>query len=161
MLLPLLLGQLVRKPLAARGALAGNSKKRLSRASETLLLAIVYSTFCETFARGFGLPARTLAALAALVGATHLGALLAAWELGGLARLRAAQRITLTLCGTQKTLALGLPLLKIIYAARPDLGVLCTPLLIQHPLQLLVGSLLAPRFKAYAAAEEAGGRSTE
>lgn len=155
-LLPLALGQAARRPLNRSGALAAR-KRALSRASETCLLAIVYVTFCDTFARGFALPAASLAALLGLVGATHLGALGAAWQLGGLARLPAAQRITLTLTGTQKTLALGLPLLQIIYASRPDLGVLCTPLLLQHPLQLLVGSLLSPRLQAYAAAEAEGG----
>lgn len=149
-LLPLVIGQLLRGPVQKMGALAGKSKKRLSRTSETLLLVIVYSTFCDTFLRGFGLPAKTLLGLFGLVSATHLGSLVAVWQIGGLARLQAAQRITLTLCSTQKTLALGLPLLKIIFASRPDLGILCTPLLIQHPLQLLVGSLLSPRFQAYA-----------
>ena len=134
-LLPLLVGQLLRSPLQARGVLAGRSKKLLSRTSESLLLVIVYSTFCDTFLRGFGLPAATLARLFVIVAATHLASLLGAWHFGGLFRLKPAQRITLTLCGTQKTLALGLPLLKIIFASRPDLGLLCTPLLIQHPLQ--------------------------
>ena len=67
---------------------------------------------------------------------------------------KAKQRITLTLTATQKTLALGLPLLRVVFAGRPDLGVLCTPLLIQHPLQLFVGSVLSPKLKAVAEAEE-------
>lgn len=152
--LPLLIGQVLRPPLLKQGVLSGGSKKLLSRTSETCLLVIVYSTFCDTFLRGFGLPAKTLAGLFTIVGATHAAGLLAVWQVGGLARLAAAQRITLTLCATQKTLALGLPLLKIIFASRPDLGLLCTPLLIQHPLQLVVGSLLSPKFNEYAEQEK-------
>ena len=148
-IIPLVAGQLLRGPLVASGALAGR-KKLLSRTSETLLLTIVYSTFCDTFLRGFGLPAATFAKILALVGATHAAALAGAWQIGGISRLRPAQRITLTLCSTQKTLALGLPLLKVVFANRPDLGLMCTPLLIQHPLQLFVGSVLSPRFKKYA-----------
>ena len=150
-LLPLLAGQLLRSPL--KSFIAGK-KKMLSRGSESLLLLIVYSTFCDTFLRGFGIPYATLAALLALVTASHAAHLAAAWQLGGLVQLRAKQRITLTLTATQKTLALGLPLLRVVFAGRPDLGVLCTPLLLQHPLQLIVGSLLSPRLKAIAEADE-------
>ena len=92
----------------------------------------------------------------AIVGGTHALFLSAAWQLGRVARLDAAQRITLTLCGTQKTLALGLPLLRLVFSHRPDLGLLCTPLLIQHPLQLAVGSLLSGRLAEYAARESSG-----
>ena len=81
--------------------------------------------------------------------------LAAAWQLGGIAGLRAKQRITVTITATHKTLALGLPLLRVVFAGRPDLGLLCTPLLIQHPLQLVMGSLLSPKLKEIAAEDEA------
>ena len=136
------------------GLLEGGTKKLLSRTSETCLLVIVYSTFCDTFLRGFGIPATTLCGLLGLILAQHACHLVAAWQLGGALRLKAKQRITLTLTATQKTLALGLPLLRVVFAGRPDLGVLCTPLLIQHPLQLFVGSVLSPKLKAVAEAEE-------
>mmetsp|Transcript_30922 Transcript_30922/g.102260 ORF Transcript_30922/g.102260 Transcript_30922/m.102260 type:complete len:388 (-) Transcript_30922:165-1328(-) len=151
-LLPLLVGQLLRPPLQGAGVLAGR-RKLLSRSSESLLLLIVYSTFCDTFLRGFGVPPATLAGLLAFVAGLHASHLWLAWQLGGLAGLRAKQRITLTLTATQKTLALGMPLLGVVFAGRPDLGLLCTPLLLQHPLQLLVGSLLSPRLKRIAAEE--------
>ena len=151
--LPLTVGQLLRSPLSNAGILAGK-KKMLSRTSESLLLLIVYSTFCDTFLRGFGIPATTLCGLLGLILAQHACHLVAAWQLGGALRLKAKQRITLTLTATQKTLALGLPLLRVVFAGRPDLGVLCTPLLIQHPLQLFVGSVLSPKLKAVAEAEE-------
>jgi hypothetical protein len=38
----------------------------------------------------------------------------------------------------QKTLSLGLPLFSILFGERDDLAILITPLLIQHPLQLIV-----------------------
>ena len=113
--------------------------------------AQVYSTFCDTFLRGFGLPPLSLAALLLLVGSTHAAFLAAAWKLGGLLRLRAADRVAVLLSSTQKTLALGLPLLNLIFAGRPDLGLLCTPLLLQHPLQLIVGSVISPKLKSYIA----------
>ena len=70
--------------------------------------------------------------------------------------LQARDRIAFIMCSTHKTLALGLPLFKVIFHGRSDLAVLCTPLLLQHPLQLIIGSILAPRLKKIAEAEDAG-----
>ena len=70
--------------------------------------------------------------------------------------VQARDRIAFIMCSTHKTLALGLPLFKVIFAGRSDLAVLCTPLLLQHPLQLIIGSILAPRLKKIAEAEDAG-----
>ena len=78
-ILPLIAGQCLR-PLLAQG-LKGR-KKLLSRTSETLLLAIVYTTFCDTFLRGFGLPSTTVALLGACLAAGHAGCLAITWQLG-------------------------------------------------------------------------------
>lgn len=80
-----------------------------------------------------------------------------AWGLGGALSLGPRQRVTFLLCSTQKTLALGLPLLQVVFAGRADLALLSTPLLIQHPLQLIVGSVLSPRLKAYAESDDGEG----
>lgn len=98
-----------------------------------------------------GIPATKLGLLLLLVGASHLGFLASAWWMGGLARLRAPDRISVFFASTQRTLALGLPLLNLMFNYRPDLGLLCTPLLLQHPMQLIVGSLLTTRLKHYVA----------
>jgi sodium/bile acid cotransporter 7 len=154
-LLPLLVGQALR--CTSLGSILTGRKKILSRTSESCLLFIIFATFCDTFLRGFGLPASTLAQVFAIVLAYHVAFLGIAWQIGGAARLAAPQRITLTLTSTQKTLAFGLPLIRVVFANRPDLGLLLTPLLMQHPLQLMVGSLLSERFRLFAA-EEAGGQ---
>lgn len=46
-----------------------------------------------------------------------------------------------------KTVAMGLPLIKAIYEEDPKLGMYALPLLIWHPLQLVIGSALAPRLQ--------------
>ena len=57
-----------------------------------------------------------------------------------------------------KTVAMGLPLIKAIYEDSPKLGMYVLPLLIWHPMQLLIGSALAPKIadwhKAYQSANE-------
>ena len=150
-IVPLVAGQLLRPAIADQ--LKGR-KKLLSRSSETLLLAIVYTTFCDTFLRGFGMPASTVGLLAAALASAHVGCLALTWQLAGALGLAARDRIAFIMCSTHKTLALGLPLFKVIFQGRADLAVLCTPLLLQHPLQLIIGSIAAPRLKKIADAED-------
>jgi sodium/bile acid cotransporter 7 len=159
-LLPLIGGQLLRSIFGEALASAPSSKKLISRTSESLLLLTIYSTFCDTFLSGFGLTPIKLGTLLVLVAATHGAFLTAAWKLGGLLKLRAGDRVTVMLAPTQKTLAFGLPLIKLVFSGRADLGMLCTPLLLQHPLQLIVGSALTPRLKRYVA-EQSGRIGSE
>ena len=53
-LAPLLVGQALRRSFGAALSKSPGSKKLISRTSESLLLLTVYSTFCDTFLRGFG-----------------------------------------------------------------------------------------------------------
>lgn len=53
-----------------------------------------------------------------------------------------------------KTVAMGIPLIKAIYEGNPKMGLYILPLLIWHPIQLLVGSALTPRLKLWVMAEE-------
>ena len=39
--------------------------------------------------------------------------------------------------------------LRLMYDDSPDLGVICLPLLIYHPVQILIGGLVVPYYKAY------------
>ena len=96
------------------------------------------------------MPASAVVLLGALLAAGHLACLGGTWQLGRALGLGVRDRIAFIMCATHKTLALGLPLFKIIFHGRPDLAVLCTPLLLQHPLQLILGSMLAPRLKRIA-----------
>jgi sodium/bile acid cotransporter 7 len=48
-----------------------------------------------------------------------------------------------------KTLAFGLPLVNTIFEGNANLAAYCAPLMIIHPLQLIVGSLLIPRLEKY------------
>jgi len=44
----------------------------------------------------------------------------------------------------QKTISLGIPLITSIYEGAPNLGMYTLPLLIWHPMQLVVGSSIVP-----------------
>jgi len=52
-------------------------------------------------------------------------------------------------CATQKTLAFGMPLIKAFFEGSPHAALITTPLLVIHPLQLLIGSLMIPYLQRY------------
>jgi solute carrier family 10 (sodium/bile acid cotransporter), member 7 len=54
---------------------------------------------------------------------------------------------------TQKTIALGIPLITTIFAKDPNLTLYTLPILIWHPMQLVVGSTLVPRLQKFVASE--------
>lgn len=54
--------------------------------------------------------------------------------------------VTAVFCGSQKSLANGAPIAKIIFGSSPILGAILLPLMIYHPLQLVVCSALARRY---------------
>mmetsp|Transcript_30635 Transcript_30635/g.64814 ORF Transcript_30635/g.64814 Transcript_30635/m.64814 type:complete len:139 (-) Transcript_30635:1076-1492(-) len=50
---------------------------------------------------------------------------------------------------THKTVAMGVPLINAIYEDNPLVGLYTLPLLIWHPMQLVLGTAVAPRVAAY------------
>jgi solute carrier family 10 (sodium/bile acid cotransporter), member 7 len=55
---------------------------------------------------------------------------------------------------THKTVAVGVPLINAIYEGNASLGLYTLPLLIWHPMQLVIGTLLAPRLVAFVKSED-------
>eukprot|EP01135_Chromosphaera_perkinsii_P006246 Nk52_evm7s470 gene=Nk52_evmTU7s470 len=54
--------------------------------------------------------------------------------------------VAIVFCSTHKSLTLGIPMLKILFADKPFLSTISIPLLAYHPLQILVGGLVVPLF---------------
>jgi solute carrier family 10 (sodium/bile acid cotransporter), member 7 len=54
---------------------------------------------------------------------------------------------------TQKTVALGIPLIVAIFGKSDNVGMYTLPILIWHPMQLVVGATLAPRLRKFVASE--------
>lgn len=55
---------------------------------------------------------------------------------------------------THKSVAMGVPLITAIYEENPNIGFYTLPLLVWHPMQLLIGSFLAPRLSDFVEREE-------
>ena len=58
-----------------------------------------------------------------------------------------SDRAAVFFCGTQKTLATGIPLGVSLLGADPAFGIILLPLMIYHPIQLLLGAVFIPRFQ--------------
>jgi sodium/bile acid cotransporter 7 len=148
-LLPLALGQALRPVL---GRWAEERRQGLRALNLGIVCFLVYAAFCASVLEGIwaDLPAPALAA-AFLIVLLFVGLLAGcAWMCGGLFRLAPAARLAAFFCGSQKTLAAGLPLAASIFgggAGGPDLGLIILPLLICHPAQLILGGWLMPRLR--------------
>lgn len=145
LLLPLAIGQGLRPVLSEwavrrRGPLGG-----VDRAA---VLLLVYTSFCDSFAGGIwsrqGVPA-LVAVIALSVGliAFMTWFTRAAARRAGLGR---DDQMAAVFCGSQKTIAAGVPMAKVIFGAHPALGVILLPLMVYHGLQLLAGGWLAQRW---------------
>ena len=146
LVLPLFVGQALR-PLF--GALATRHKARIGVLDRLTILLLVYTSFCDSVKAGVwsaGLAPLLISTLGSLV----LLALAMLFVTGASRALgfTLPDRIAALFCGSKKTLASGVPMARLIFGANPGLGLILLPIMIYHPLQLVVGGWLAGRFAA-------------
>lgn len=145
LVLPLAVGQVLRPWL---GAWVQRHKSRIGIVDRGTILLLVYTSFCDSFKQGvwsghglaqillITLVCAGLFALVMVITTTSARAL-------GFSR---ADRIAAIFCGSKKTLAAGVPMAKLIFGTHPGLGLILLPIMIYHPLQLIVCGLLAQRW---------------
>ncbi|MER8103052.1 bile acid:sodium symporter family protein [Kitasatospora sp. NPDC094016] len=153
LLAPFLLGQVLRPWI---GAFLTRHRRVLTPVDRGSILLVVYTAFSAATAQGswglatpgalLGLLAVLLALLAAALAVTGLGA-----RLLGLDR---PATIAAVLCGSQKSLANGLPMATVLFG--PQAGLLVLPLMAYHQLQLVAGTVLAGRWARAPDATPAG-----
>ncbi|KAJ3006216.1 UNVERIFIED_CONTAM: hypothetical protein HDU68_004207 [Siphonaria sp. JEL0065] len=121
--------------------------------NSSFLLVLVWNVFCNTFSEhlGSGIDAGSMVAIFFLcLGLFCLFSVLAFGvsrvPLFGFSR---ASTVTIVMCAATKTVALGIPMINIIYADSPLIGIISTPLLVYHAEQLVVGSFLVTWFKGW------------
>jgi sodium/bile acid cotransporter 7 len=148
LLVPFVLGLVLRPRL--RGLLA--KRRGLVRAiDQAVILLIIYSAFCGAVMSGFW--ASNALSLLAILGLVLilLGAVLALTTLASQAvGFSREDEIAAVFCSSKKSLVNGAPIAKVIFGNSPALGMIMLPLLLYHPLQLMVCSVLARRYEARA-----------
>lgn len=110
------------------------------------ILLVVYLAFSEGRNRDVWSRLSAGQIVAILVACLVLLALAVTWTrlLGRWAGFEAADRTTLLFCGTQKSLASGLPMAAVLFPAA-TVAVVIVPLMIYHQSQLILSAWLAPR----------------
>jgi sodium/bile acid cotransporter 7 len=145
LILPLVVGQLARPWLAEW---AKKNKKFIHVVDRGTILLIIYTSFCDSIARGVWSGQGIEAVAIAVVGSLVLF-FVVMWIVGAICKLagfNVEDRIATVFCGSKKTIASGVPMAQLIFAADPRLGVILLPLMIYHPLQLVICGVLAGRW---------------
>jgi len=151
-LLPVALGVLLNR---FWGGWAAKNKKLMKLSDQFVILMIVYSAFCESFAQrqfdGFSIGSIVL------LGALMLGFFLAVFFLLDAGarwfRLGRPQRITLLFCGSKKSLVQGASMSPVLFPGAG--GVILLPLMLYHALQLMAGSVMAQKMSRESDPEKA------
>lgn len=144
LLLPFILGHVLRPWV---GPFLQRHAKRLKGVDQGSILLVLYSAFSASVVAGLWTRIPPLALLAlvlvcALLLAISMG--LSAW----LARrfgFSKEDEITIVFCGAQKSLVSGVPMAKVLFEPA-TMGSLVLPLMIFHPLQLMVAAVVAGRY---------------
>lgn len=120
-------------------------KAWIGRISNTVIVFIVYSAFCDSVrhriweSHGLGTTAAVLAEVAALFAGMSLLIAMVCRA----ANLGREDFIAAYFCSVKKTLAMGVPMAMLIFGRRADLSLILLPIMFYHPLQLFVNGLLA------------------
>jgi sodium/bile acid cotransporter 7 len=144
LLLPFAFGHLLRPWI---GPWAARNKSLLAITDRGSILIVVYTAFSAAVVHGIWhqVPPMMLGALAAIVAALLGVGLLVACIAARACGFAPADEVAVVFCGSQKSLVAGIPIASALFAG-PTLGVVVLPIMIYHPLQLVVCAWLARCF---------------
>lgn len=151
--IPLALGQYARSHLKKW---LEETKPPLGQIGSFMLLLIIYCTFCDTFSTETSqINAKDLLLVGIIIFIIQSSFLYLIFQTTS-AGMDYSKKdvVSLMFCSTHKSLTLGMPILKIIYAGDKILPFISIPLLIYHPTQILLGSVLVPFVKSWLLAPE-------
>ncbi len=153
LVLPLAVGQALRPWL---GAWAQRHKPRINLVDRLTILLLVYTSFCDSFKQGIwtGHGAGQLIVITLVCGGLFTVVMLLTGAASRGLGFNRADRIAAMFCGSKKTLASGVPMAKLIFGAHPGMGLILLPIMIYHPLQLIVCGVLAQRWGKQAPATQ-------
>lgn len=130
-------------------------KINFGKVGNVMILLLVWNTFCNTFHRKVHLGAGSWVPMLFLEWGLYIFFTIMCLVLGTFVPLKRIfsldkpDAVALTMCGATKTLALGMPLISVLYGKNANAGVLSLPLLIYHATQILIGSLLIKPLKRW------------
>ncbi|WP_207492491.1 bile acid:sodium symporter family protein [Aridibaculum aurantiacum] len=143
-LLPVFLGILLNRKW---GQWAVRFKKQLKYFDQAVILSIVYTSFCESFAENLFSNIGMLELV--LLGISLVLLFFIAYGLIMLVSkalsFNREDKITAVFCGSKKSLVHGTVMSKVLFANSTITGILLLPLMLYHALQLVIVSMIAQR----------------
>ncbi|XP_066042617.1 sodium/bile acid cotransporter 7 isoform X2 [Chamaea fasciata] len=146
---PLIIGQIVRRYIKDW---LERKKPPFGAISSCVLLMIIYTTFCDTFANpNIDLDKFSLIIVVFIIFSVQMSFMFLTFLFStrNNSTFTPADTVAIVFCSTHKSLTLGIPMLKIVFAGYEHLSLISVPLLIYHPAQILLGSLLVPTIKSW------------
>lgn len=141
-LVPVALGMLLNNKW---GSFAERYRRQLRYFDQSIILLVVYTSFCESFVKKMfnGFSITTLL----LVGAGMIGLFLLIYNIVKvvccLLRFNREDSITAVFCGSKKSLVHGTVMSKVLFSGSDIVGIVLLPLMIYHALQLIAASIIA------------------
>lgn len=144
-LFPVVLGMLLNHKL---GAFAEKHKKVLRYSDQTVILLIVYTSFCESFANhmfsGFSVLILVLLGLSMVL--LFFAVFFIVMYITRLMHFNREDTITTVFCGSKKSLVHGTVMSKVLFPGSHNVGIVLLPLMMYHALQLVSASMIAQRW---------------
>ncbi|XP_041519166.1 sodium/bile acid cotransporter 7 isoform X1 [Microtus oregoni] len=157
---PLIIGQIVRRFIKDW---LERKKPPFGAVSSSVLLMIIYTTFCDTFSNPhIDLDKFSLILILFIIVSVQLSFMLLTFIFStrNNSGFTPADTVAIIFCSTHKSLTLGIPMLKIVFAGHEHLSLISVPLLIYHPAQILLGSVLVPTIKSWMVSRQKGVKLT-
>ena len=143
-LLPLIIGLLLNKHL---GWLANKHKTSLKNFDQSIILVIIYTSFCKSFALNLFRDLSFVELILLMAGLLGLffAVILITRFIGKLLGFNMPDTITVMFCGSKKSLVHGTVMSKVLFTQSSIIGIILLPLMIYHALQLVAASIMAQR----------------
>ena len=155
---PLLVGQFIRRYIKDW---MEQTKPPFGTISSCVLLLIIYTTFCDTFShKSAEIDSSGLVAVAVFIICLQCCLLMLTFSLTTMkdSSFTPVDTVAIMFCSTHKSLTLGIPMLKIVFSGHKYLSLISIPLLIYHPVQILLGGLLVPVVKGWMVSTQQKGK---
>jgi len=145
LLLPFIAGQILRPHIHAWLV---RHKPLVSKLDRGVIVLIVFSSFADSAAAGIWSGQGWIVVLEAIAVCGGLLALALTITRLAARRLRFTREdeIVAVFCGSKKSIASGIPIARLLFGARPDLGLILLPALLYHQIQLMTCAALARRY---------------
>ncbi len=141
-LVPVALGMLLNRKL---GWISDKYKKTLRIFDQTIIVIIIYCSFCESFANNMfkGFTALNITLLGVAMVAFFFLVYGIIYLICTSLRFNREDKITTLFCGSKKSLVHGTVMSKVLFSQLASVGIILLPLMLYHALQLMVVSVIA------------------